>query len=201
LETEEIATECKQSTIILLHKKGPKDDINNYRPINLLPNLYKLFVQIITKRMFKILDDNQPVEQAGFRSQFCTIDHLQATNQLIEKAFDSVEHKPILQTLKTQGVQNKYITLLANLYTECKAKIQTQIEGNAFPLERGVKQGDLLTPKLFTIVFKNQMRKLEWETKHGINIDGQRLIHLRFSEYHTNIKFSQRPINDAERPK
>ena len=63
--------------------------------------------------MSKILDKNQPVEQAGFRSQICTIDHLQATNQLIEKAFDSVEHKPILQTLKNQGIQNKYITLLA----------------------------------------------------------------------------------------
>jgi hypothetical protein len=66
------------------------------------------------KRMSKILDKNQPVEQAGFRSQICTIDHLQATNQLIEKAlefnlrpyiafvvykkaFDSAEHKPILQ--------------------------------------------------------------------------------------------------------
>ena len=26
------------------------------------------------------------------------------------------------------------------------------------------------------------MRKLEWETKHGINIDGQRLTHLRFAD-------------------
>ena len=69
-------------------KKGPKDDINNYRPINLLSNLYKLFMQIITKRMSKILDENQPVEQAGFRSQFCTIEHLQATNQLIEKVLE-----------------------------------------------------------------------------------------------------------------
>ena len=112
--------------------------------------------------MSKILDENQPVEQAGFRSQFCTIDHLQATNQLIEKAlefnlrlyiafvdykkaFDSVEHKPILETLKNQGIQNKYKTLLANLYTVCKAKIQTEVE-------RGVKQGDPLAPKLFTAV-------------------------------------------------
>ena len=127
------------------------------------------------------------------------IDHLQATNQLIEKAlefnlglyiafvdykkaFDSVEHKPILQTLKNQGIQNTYITLLANLYTEFKAKIQTEVEGNAFPLQRGVKQGDPLAPKLFTAVLEKHMRKLEWETKHGINIDGQRLTHLRFAD-------------------
>ena len=59
-------------------KKGPKDDLNNYRPNNLLSNLYKLFMEIVTKRMSMILDENQPVEQAGFRSQFCKIDHLQA---------------------------------------------------------------------------------------------------------------------------
>jgi hypothetical protein len=110
LKPEEIPMEWKQSTIILLHKKGTKDDINNYRPISLLPNLYRLFTKIITKRMTKILDENQPVEQGGFRSGFRKLDHLQATNQLIEKvqefnpkvfiafvdydkAFDSVEHK------------------------------------------------------------------------------------------------------------
>ena len=45
-----------------------------------------------------------------------------------------------------------------------------------------MKQGDPLAPKLFTAVLENQMRKLEWETKHGINIDGQRLTHLRFAD-------------------
>ena len=45
-------------------------------------------MQIITKRMFKILDENQLVEQAAFRSKFCMINHLQATNQLIEKALE-----------------------------------------------------------------------------------------------------------------
>jgi hypothetical protein len=49
-------------------QKDPKDDFKNYKPINLLSNLYKLFMQIKTKRMSKILDENQPVEQAGFRS-------------------------------------------------------------------------------------------------------------------------------------
>ena len=89
---------------------------------------------------------------------------------------------PILQTLKNQGIQNKYLTLLANLYTPCKAKIKTEVEGNSFPLERGVNQGDPLVPKLFTAVLENQMRKRGWETKHGINIDGQRLTHLRFAD-------------------
>ena len=49
LDTEDIPTAWKRSGIILLHQKGPKDEINNYRPISLMPNIYKLFMKIITK--------------------------------------------------------------------------------------------------------------------------------------------------------
>ena len=45
-----------------------------------------------------------------------------------------------------------------------------------------MKQGDPLAPKLFAAVLENQMRKLEWEAKHGINIDGQRRTHIRFAD-------------------
>jgi pimeloyl-CoA synthetase len=45
LDTEEVPKQWNLSTIILLHKKGPKDDLNNYRPISLMPDLYKLFFE------------------------------------------------------------------------------------------------------------------------------------------------------------
>ena len=43
LQTETIPEQWKLNTIILLHKKGPKDDLSNYRPISLMSNLYKFF--------------------------------------------------------------------------------------------------------------------------------------------------------------
>ena len=62
--------------LTLLHKKGAKDEINNYRPISLMPNTYKLFMKIITKRLTKTLDEEQSEEQAGFQSGYSTIGHL-----------------------------------------------------------------------------------------------------------------------------
>ena len=48
--------------------------------------MYKIFTRILQTRMKRILDENQPREQAGFRSADSTMDHLHALNQVIEKA-------------------------------------------------------------------------------------------------------------------
>ena len=45
-----------------------------------------------------------------------------------------------------------------------------------------MKLGDPVSLKLFTCLLENQFRKLEWENKYGINIDGLRLTHLRFAD-------------------
>ena len=103
----------KEANIVIFFKKGNRKDINNQRPICLLSNMYKLFTKIITTRLEKKLDENQPREQAGFRSKYSTTDHIHAINQLkekcreyniplcvafvdYEKAFDSVQTQAIL---------------------------------------------------------------------------------------------------------
>ena len=101
--------------MVIFFKKGNRKDIKNYRPICLLSTMYKLFTKIITTRLEKKLDENQRREQAGFRSMYCTTDHIHAINQLKEKcreyniplcvtvafvdyenAFDSVQTQAIL---------------------------------------------------------------------------------------------------------
>ena len=68
--------EWGNAVIILLHKKGDKLDVNNYRPISLISHMCKLFTKIIKNRIERQLDDNQPREQAGFQGRFSTSDHL-----------------------------------------------------------------------------------------------------------------------------
>lgn len=45
-------------------KKGDKTNIDNYCPISLLSNLYKLLMRILINKLTKKLDDYKPVEQA-----------------------------------------------------------------------------------------------------------------------------------------
>ncbi|PIO66121.1 hypothetical protein TELCIR_12176 [Teladorsagia circumcincta] len=49
------------------------------------------------------------------------------------------------------------------------------------PIEKGVRQGDTISPKLFTTALNHAMLQLDWDDK-GINIDGKKLSNLRFAD-------------------
>lgn len=85
IETGVVPKQWGTSEIIILYKKGEKSDINNYRPISLSANIGKLFCKILKNRLYPILMMHQPVEQAGFRQGYSTLDHVHSINQLIEK--------------------------------------------------------------------------------------------------------------------
>ena len=198
LETEEIPIQWKISEIILLFKKGSKKEIENYRPISLSSNIYKIFMKIVKNRIYNQLDLNQGIEQAGFRRNQSTIDHLQAINQVIEtaleyqmethmlfidfhKAFDSVEHEYLWKGLKKQGIPLKLINILRSTYENSKAYIKLEKEGETFEIGRGVKQGDPLSPNLFNSIIEELVKSLQWENE-GIKINGRFLNNLRFAD-------------------
>ena len=94
-----------------------------------------VFTKIITTRLEKKLDENQPREQAGFRSKYSKTDHIHAINQLkekcreyniplcvafvdYEKAFDSVQTQAILTSLQEQEIEDVYLEILKYTYTD-----------------------------------------------------------------------------------
>ncbi|CAF4921274.1 unnamed protein product [Pieris macdunnoughi] len=85
LKTEYIPSQWTKNIITLLHKKGDRNTIENYRPISLMSNMYKVFSKMILRRITKVMDEQQPMEQAGFRSGFSTVDHIHVIKQLIQK--------------------------------------------------------------------------------------------------------------------
>lgn len=72
-------------TYLGIHKKQNRKELENYIPISLMSNIYKIFSKIILKRLTKKLDVQQPKEQAEFRAGFSTLEHIQALKQIIEK--------------------------------------------------------------------------------------------------------------------
>ena len=54
-------------------------------------------------------------------------------------------------------------------------------EGEKIRIKRGVRQGDTISPKLFTATLESIFRRLNWENK-GVKIDGEFLSNLRFAD-------------------
>ncbi|KAE9413131.1 hypothetical protein Angca_003780, partial [Angiostrongylus cantonensis] len=59
----------------------------------------------------------------------------------------------------------------------------------------GVRQGDTISPKIFTATLQNVLRTLKWDNM-GVKVDGQQIHHLRFAD---DIVLRTSGISQAER--
>ena len=194
--------EWKHTRIKVLLKKGDPHLPGNYRPISILPILYKLFSRILHQRLKEFLDPEQCIDQAGFRTGFNCEDHLLTIVLLyeklaeqnldlwvaavdFEKAFDSVSHESIWSSLHEQNVPPDYVEILQRLYAEQTGQIIADRSSRSFNLGRGTKQGDPLSPALFNAVLESIMRKVKykWEAqKVGVKVGTDMLTNLRFAD-------------------
>ena len=194
------------SEIILIHKKGCCMDMNNYRPISLSSCILRTFMVLLKNKCYSKLDEYQKTEQAGFRKGFSTVDHIQAINQLLEKAnefnhnlalmfvdynkaFDSLYHEKIWEALTNQGIPGNVIEILNQIYKNSTARVRLDRAGSEFKIERGVRQGDPFSPNLFNAVLEEIFGKLGWKNRglkikiRGPNLgEYKNLNHLRFAD-------------------
>nr|CDJ93220.1 RNA-directed DNA polymerase (reverse transcriptase) domain containing protein [Haemonchus contortus] len=71
--------------------------------------------------------------------------------------------------------------MLRELYNNFTTRISPFYKEVIVNVKRGVRQGDTISPKLFSAALENIMRHLEWEDL-GVKIDGRFLHHLRFAD-------------------
>ena len=166
--------------MMIIFKKGNKKDIKNYRPICILSNVYKILTKVLTKRLEKTLDKNQPREQAGFRSRYSTTDHIEVVNQLkekfreynvllciafvdYEKGFHSMKTQAVLASLQEQGIEDVYIELLREIYTNRSMTVHPHKDSNKINIRGEIRQGDIKSPMLFTAAHESIFRRLTLE--------------------------------------
>ena len=66
-------------------------------------------------------------------------------------------------------------------YTDSSVTVHLHKESEKIRIKRGVRQGDTISPKLFTATLESIFRRLNWENK-GVKIDGEFLSNLRFAD-------------------
>jgi hypothetical protein len=166
----------KYAIVKPIFKKGSKQDISNYSPISLLTMFSKIFEKLIYNRLYSHFENNSILvhEQFGFRIQHSTEQAvfslinsiLTALNNSqivcgifcdLQKAFDYVNHKILLDKLQFYGINGKFKTLIESYLTNRYQKVtlnKTDFNNNFsnwVKLNCGVPQGSILGPLLFLI--------------------------------------------------
>ena len=79
-----------------------------------------------------------------------------------EKAFDSVSHAYIAKVLESYGFPMEFRDLVRTLYHEAESAVMNNgFKTKVFKLGRGCRQGDPLSPYLFSLVLDPLLRKID----------------------------------------
>jgi Reverse transcriptase (RNA-dependent DNA polymerase) len=202
----------------LIPKKAVATDPSHFRPITCMSNLYKLFTKALTQELTEyveamgILSINQMgtvrgAQGAKEQALFNRAINNQHENELytawidVQKAFDSVDHEyliALLDHLRIPDTVKRFIKIAIkkwrlNLFHQGKPL------GTA-KMEKGILQGDSLSPLLFVLVMEPLSRVLEDGNLPRIQIrtktDEKDLNHLLFID---DIKLYARIKADLER--
>ena len=182
--------ECwSKGMIVPVYKKGDTNVPSNYRPITLLSAISKLFTRTLCKRISKWATENFIFTEAqfGFRPSYSTTDTCFTLYLLINRikkktklycafidfstAFDSINRVMLFNKLMECGISSKMLNMIIALYnnvTSC-VKLKNSIT-DEFPCEVGLRQGDCLSPILFSLYINDLPGKLS-RTKHMTDID------------------------------
>ena len=186
-----IPQEFRDATIIHLYKnKGDRQSCDNHRGISLLSIAGKILARILLNRLLKHLSCNDalPESQCGFRTERGTADMIFAARQIQEKcieqnqalymtfvdltkAFDTVSREGLWKILAKFGCPPKFITMVRQFHDGMKASVKSNGDmSNPFCVTNGVKQGCVLAPTLFSIMFSAMMHEAFQSYPAGVDI-------------------------------
>ena len=162
----------KTAKVAPVFKGGDSADLNNYRPISVLPCFSKILERLMYNRLCKHFSNSKILypKQFGFQKGHST-DHalLELVDQIYEsferneytigvfidlsKAFDTVDQNILLKKLEIYDISDTHLQWFRNYLSNRKQYIQFDgwQKTNYKIVECGVPQGSILGPLLFLL--------------------------------------------------
>uniref|UniRef100_A0A2S2Q1H0 Transposon TX1 uncharacterized protein n=1 Tax=Sipha flava TaxID=143950 RepID=A0A2S2Q1H0_9HEMI len=174
--TEEFPEDWKTSLICPIHKKGDKQDHNNYREIALLNVAYKMFSNCILTRLKEKAEQTIGEYQGGFRPGKLTTDQIFIIRQSYQKtwefdkeintlfvdfkkAYDSIHREILINILKAFDFPQKLINLISISIMKTVVKIKVRnMKSDPVTVRSGLRKGDSISLIPFNLVLEKVIR-------------------------------------------
>ena len=174
-----VPLEIKVGKIVPIYKGGDSSKYCNYRPISLLTVFSKVFERLMYYQLISFIETNNILYdyQCGFRKKYSTdIALISIVDKILNafengqyavgifidlaKAFDTVNHKILLEKLNYYGIRGVANEWLCSYLSERKQCTQFNDSISNFEnISCGVPQGSILGPLLF-ILYLNDLQNV-----------------------------------------
>ena len=194
-QTGSFPFEWSEAIIQPIHKKGDRNCPDNYRGISLLSVCSKLYSYILNRRLTKWVEEHKLLDeaQAGFSKNYSTVDHIFTLLSLIQKqfcrdgkvycafidfkkAFDLVDRCCLWAILKKNGIEGRMYKAIQSMYGVVKARVRVGGDlTNYFMCPKGLRQGDVCSPVLFSLFINELAQEIVLRGKHGISLTPEQI--------------------------
>lgn len=161
----------KANKVLPVHKKGPKEIYNNYRPISIIPAVAKVLERLVHAQLVEYLESSSllSTSQYGFRPNHSTIEALQALitdcyeglesqknvifrSYDMSKAFDTVAHSILIEKLSYYFCVPNTVNFFKSYLENRRQSVFLNGEfSGSLSVKHGVPQGSILGPTLFIL--------------------------------------------------